>query len=278
MFSGLVVVLLLPRARRRLTLATAAVALAYALTVIGFVHANKLTTAASAIFLQTATPLWVALLSPWWLAEPVRRRDWGVVAWLMFGLLILLVGPQLFTASQIQETAPHPLLGNWIAAGSGLCYALVVLGLRALERSWATNDPRSGEGAAALAWGNGFAFAMCVPFFRGAPLGPSAAGEATPGLAILSSGVAGDWLLVAALGTLQLGLGYVLVVTGMRAVTALQASVLLLLEPVMAPLWAWWFQGEAPGVTAWLGGLVILSGSLAKAAFDARGASGGDPG
>ena len=43
---------------------------------LGFVVATKLTTAANAIFLVYTAPLYVALVSPWVLHEPIRRGDW----------------------------------------------------------------------------------------------------------------------------------------------------------------------------------------------------------
>ena len=51
-------------------------ALAGAAPMLGFVVATRLTTAANAIFLVYTAPLYVALLSPWVLHEPIRRGDW----------------------------------------------------------------------------------------------------------------------------------------------------------------------------------------------------------
>ncbi len=52
---------LIPAARRAWNVKTLLVAIAYAATMISFVLANKLTTAANAIFLQGSAPLYVLL-------------------------------------------------------------------------------------------------------------------------------------------------------------------------------------------------------------------------
>src|SRR5688500_17468524 len=49
--------------------------IAYATTLTTFVLATKWTTAANAIFLQYSGVIWVLLLSPFVLGEPLRRAD-----------------------------------------------------------------------------------------------------------------------------------------------------------------------------------------------------------
>ena len=68
--SGIAVLALLvlvPAARKRPTARQALVAAAYAATLILYVLANKLTTAANAIFLQSTAPLYMLLIAPLWL-------------------------------------------------------------------------------------------------------------------------------------------------------------------------------------------------------------------
>jgi drug/metabolite transporter (DMT)-like permease len=79
-----------------------------------------------------------------------------------------------------------------------------------------------------------------------------------------------DWVMVASLGVFQIALAYVFLIRGLRQVTALEASLLLLLEPVLNPIWAWLVHGERPGAWSLTGGLVILLATLAKSAWDAR--------
>src|SRR5579863_7731410 len=78
--------ILLPEARRSWTWRTFAVGAAYAATLICFVAANKLTTAANAIFLQATAPLYLLALGPLILREKIRRADIVVFAAIAAGI------------------------------------------------------------------------------------------------------------------------------------------------------------------------------------------------
>jgi drug/metabolite transporter (DMT)-like permease len=58
----------------------------------------------------------------------------------------------------------------------------------------------------------------------------------------------------------------------MRDVPAFEASILLLAEPVLNPLWTWLLLGEKPGGHALAGGAVILAATFFKALSE-RGAA-----
>jgi drug/metabolite transporter (DMT)-like permease len=235
--------LLLPEVRRRPNPRVLGVGLAYAATLILFVLANKLTTSASAIYLQSTAPLYVLLLSPWLLHERIRRRDLVFMAVLGLGLGLFFVG-----FDPVSATAPNPPLGNLLAIVSGVTFALTVMGLRALGRGGEASGP------AASFWGNLFAALACLPM----------------ALPIASSRPA-DWLLVGYLGVFQIALAYYLLTRGLARVRAFEASLLLLLEPVLNPVWSWLVHGERPGVWSLAGGAVILISTLIKSRVDARG-------
>jgi drug/metabolite transporter (DMT)-like permease len=111
-----------PAARRRLSPRLAWVALAYACTTVLFVLANKLTTAANAIFLQDTAPLWVLLLSPWVLGERPSRGE-------LISIPVFGVGLGLFFLDQL---SPGQLTGNLVALVAGVAFAASILGLRRL--------------------------------------------------------------------------------------------------------------------------------------------------
>jgi drug/metabolite transporter (DMT)-like permease len=217
------------------------VGVAFAATMILYVTANTLTTAANAIFLQTSAPLYVLLLGPLLLRESLRRSDLWVVALLVAGLALFFVGTEPPLA-----TAPDPALGNALAAASGVTWAFTVVGLR-----WLGREPQSGgrdPTGAAVVVGNAIAFAVCLPFAL--PLGPS---------------TALDWGVVTYLGMFQIGLAYVCMVRGVRGVRALEVSLLLVLEPVLNALLSWAVHGEVPGSWAAAGCAVILTGLVFQA-------------
>jgi len=237
--------LLLPETRRRPTLRVLGVGAAYASTMILFVQANKLTTAASAIFPQATAPLWVVLLSPWLLGERIRGRDVAYMAVLAVGLACFFVGIDPASA-----TAPNPFLGNVLASLSGLTWAFTIMGLRALGR----NSAEEGSwGPAAALWGSIFACLACLPLAL--PLGPS-----TPR----------DWLVVGYLGVFQIAVAYVFLLRGIERVPAVEASLLLLLEPVLNPVWAWIVHGETPGAWSLTGGAILLLATAVKSWIDTR--------
>ena len=236
-FAALTLIAILPGARRAASWSIRAllVGVIYAATMVLFVVANKLTTAANAIFIQAASPLFVLLLGPFALREPVRGRDLWFMLALAAGMSLFFVG-----AEQPLASAPDPARGNLAAAAAAAAFALTVVGLR-----WAVRDS-PGADSAALVAGNAIAFTACLPW------------------ALPLTGVgAADWGIAVFLGAIQIALAYTLLASGMKHVRALDASLLLLVEPVLNPIWAWLAHGEHPGGLALAGGAVILAATAA---------------
>lgn len=237
------IVVLIPDARRRWSWRVGLVGVAYAAAGLLFVFANKLTTAANTVFLQATNPLFVVALAPALLRERVRPADLVFMAVLGAGLALLFVG-----GGRRFATAPDPALGNVLAAGSAVAWAFTVTGYRWLAR---LHEGHHGAVAGAAACGNLIVFLVCLPW-------------AVP----LSAGRAADWLIVAYLGVFQLGLAYVFLSRAIARVPALEASLFLLVEPVLSPVWAWLVHGETPGPLAVIGGAVILAATALKSWTD----------
>ena len=100
-----------------------------------------------------------------------------------------------------------------------------------------------------MALGNLIAFAVALPWAL--PVGESQTR---------------DWVLIGLLGVFQIGLAYVFLTGGIGHITALEASLLLLIEPVLNPIWALLIHGEKPGAWAMIGGLLILGATILKSA------------
>lgn len=203
-------------------------ALGYAGTVILFVFATRMTTAANAIFLQYTAPIYVALIGRWYLGERASRIDWVVIA-------VALLGIALFFLDRLTVAG---LWGNIIALGSGLAFAAVALFLR---------KEKAGSPVASIVLGNILVALAGLPFIWQAP----------------SLGTGGLWRL-ALLGTVQLGIPYVLYAIAIKQVTALEATLIPLLEPVLNPLWVMLALGERPGPWAILGGVLVLGAVLGR--------------
>jgi drug/metabolite transporter (DMT)-like permease len=196
-------------------------ALAYCATVTLFVIANDRTTAANTIFLQYTGPIYVALLSPWVLGERPRRGDWLCIG-------IALVGIALFFRDQF---SPRGLSGIICALGSGMAYGTMIVLLR---------KERDASPASALLLGNWITAAIGLPFAIGHPLPADQA------------------VMIGVLGVVQLGLPYLLFSIAIQRVTALEAVLLPMLEPILNPLWVALARGEWPGPWSLAGGSLVL--------------------
>ena len=243
--AALAMLVLMPEARRRWSYRTVLVGLPGAATFLLYVHANRLTTAASAIFLQGTAPLYILLLGPWLLRERARPRDLAFMAALALGATAFFTG-----LPEPVDTAPEPASGNVFGALSGLTWALFVMGLRWMQRGDATN----GGGAAPTV-----VCASLLVFLFSLPTALPVAGVG-----------AGDWAIVLYLGICQIALAYVLLIRALHHLLALEASLFLIIEPVLNVLWAWSILGEVPGSWALVGGALILSSTAAKSWLDVR--------
>lgn len=232
---------LLPGARSRWTGTSIGVGAAFAVTLVTFVTATKLTTAANAILLQSTAPLYLLLLGPWLLGEPLRRNDLPLAGLFGLGLAILVVG-----GAPAQATAPQPDAGNVLGAVSGLTWAAALAGLR-----WTAGDPRAS--GAALVAGNAIVVVAC-------------AGFALP----VADASARDWAVIVYLGVVQVALAYVCLSAGMRGVSAFEASLLILLEPVLNPVFTWLVHGERMGGAAVVGGTIVIGATAARIWLDGR--------
>jgi len=219
--AALVLALAFPAGRRLPSRRGLAVSVAYAATVVLFILANKLTTSANAIFLQDTAPLYVLLLSPLLLGERPSRDELMAVPVFLLGLVLFF----------FDELKPGQMVGNVVALGSGAAFALTILGMRAAHS----------EGASVLVWGNVLAgVSVLVPALGGPAPRPV------------------DLGILVFLGVFQLGMAYALFQWGLRSIPAVEASLLILLEPVLNPVWTFLLAGEQPGPWALVGGGIIL--------------------
>ena len=238
--SGIAAVALLvwARGRVRWSAQAFAVGVVYAATLDLYVAATKLTTAANAIFLQSTSPLYLLILGPFVLHEKVRRADALYFGALAVGLALCFSG-----AITPVATAPNPRLGNMFGLLSGVSWALTIFALRYVERDVAA----PGVAMASVIAGNAIASAVMLPFAWPPPAASAA-----------------DWLVVLYLGVFQIGLAYILVTNAVRELPAFELSLLLLLEPVLNPIWTWIVWHEYPGAMTLAGGAVIVIATALK--------------
>ncbi|MBI4877779.1 MAG: EamA family transporter [Acidobacteria bacterium] len=230
--AALAVLALAPAARRDWSWRAWLAGAAYAATLITFVLANKLTTSANAVFLQSTGPLYLLALSPLLLKERVRAREVAVMALMALGMALVL-----FSGQRHLATAPDPARGNMLGAASGLTWAFTLVSLRWL----------SGSAMTMVVAGNVVACLAALP-------------QALP----LLSSTATDWLVLGYLGIVQVGLAYWLMSYAVKQLPALEVSLLVLAEPALNPVWTVILHGERPAPWAILGGALILAATLAN--------------
>lgn len=200
--------------------------LVFTLMTACFVIATTLTAAASAIVLQYAAPLVVFLLSPWLLKETPRWSEGLVLLGAMAGVAAM------FALSSPADT--RPLL---IALASGLGYGSLIVVLRGMR------DVDPTVVTALNFFGSGLVLLPLVGAFDG-----RYAIEPRP-LAI-----------IAVMSIVQFALPYVLFSWAIRRVEAHKASLIVLLEPILNPVFTWLAVGEpVPRATRIGGPLILLS-------------------
>ena len=237
----LTILVLIPESRRGWSWRTALVGCAYAATTLLYVQANKHTTAASAIFLQSTSPLFILLFAPWLLGEHATRRDLLQMAVMGLGLVLFFLG-----MDEPSATAPNPALGNILAAICAVTWAFTVIGYRWLAA-------RGASIATAAVSGNLTASVVAVAFAQ-----PLVAGRPV------------DWAVVVFLGVCQLGIPYLFMARAIPRLRAIEVGLFLLIEPVLNPIWAWLVHGEIPGPATLVGGMLILGATAGRMIVDAK--------
>lgn len=206
--------------------------LCYTLTVVGFVAANKLTTAANAILIQYISPIWVAILARIFLKDVLRRSD-------IVSIIAMLFGLQLFF---IDDLSFGETLGNVIALGTSFSFACFFIAVKTLNHE---------ETMFAIILGNAFTFIIGLPFYTSSLL----ATNSIIGLVIL--------------GVVQIGLAYILYSKSMVYLKALDAILIPVIEPLLNPLWVFLFIGETPSPLSVVGGIVVISSVVGRSYYQA---------
>ncbi|MFZ9760123.1 MAG: DMT family transporter [Candidatus Kapaibacteriota bacterium] len=206
----------------------------YALTVILFVLANKMTSSANAILLQYTGPIWVALFSGVILKERVQTIDW-------LSIIMVIIGMSLFFMDELTISGMN---GNIIAICSGFAFAGLAIALRIQKDDSPFESILLGNiltGVFGSYW-----IMESLPLSHGSIIG----------------------LLL--LGIIQLGIPYILYAKAIQHVTALESILIPVLEPLMNPLWVFLVAGEIPGKGAFIGGAIVLLAIIFRSIMSQR--------
>ena len=122
--------------------------------------------------------------------------------------------------------------GNIFGLLSGISYALFTVFMRMQKNRSPIESVILGNAISAIV-GIPFIF-MSVPDFKG-------------------------WLFLVILGVVQLGIPYIMYSEAIKNASALEASIITMIEPILNPIWVVLIIGEIPGVLSIIGGIIVIA-------------------
>jgi len=209
-------------------------AICYAIMVIFYVLANKMTTAGNAIMIQYTAPVYVAIFGFSFLGEKSRKSDWLTISTVIFGLGLFFFEELSFTS----------FWGNIAALIAGFGFAGTTLFMR---------KQKNGRPIDSVLLGNIITLLVCLPFvFNNMTSDISA------------------WLGISFLGVVQLGVAYILYSTAIKYVSALDSIIYPVIKPIFNPILAFIFLNETMSSHAQIGGCLVLLGVIGRGMIQVR--------
>ena len=196
----------------------------YTIMVICFVIANKMTTAGNVILIQYTAPIYVALFGIYFLQEKSSKIDWAAIVIILFGLVFFFY----------DEISVNDLQGKVLALLSGFGFAGLTICMR---------KQKNGNPIHSVLIGNIFTFIACSPSY--------------------CNGIVNEteyWSLMIFLGVIQLGISYIFYSTAIKHVTALDAIIYPIVEPIFNPILAYFIIDESMSFNSLIGGFFVLVG------------------
>ena len=189
---------------------------------IFFVYGMSNTTVANAVFIMSTGPLWAALASYFFLKKIVGVKTIVAITGSMFGIAVMF--------SQGLQSSNY--LGNIIILGVPICFAFqLTLINRRSDIDYMPSTFLAGI------------FVVLVGVFT-----------------ITDHSISlRDLYIILFMGAFQVGLGFLLITIGSRYIPPHRAALYILLEPILAPIWAWVGVGESPEIIELIGGLIVFA-------------------
>jgi len=189
---------------------------------IFFVYGMSNTTVTNAVFLMSTGPLWAALASYFFLKKIVGLKTIIAITGSMIGIAVMF--------SQGLQSSNY--LGNIIILGVPICFAFQLT----LINKRSDIDYMPSTFLAGI-------FVVLVGVFT-----------------ITDHSISTrDLSIILLMGAFQVGLGFVLITIGSRYIPPHRAALYILLEPILAPIWAWVGVGESPEIIELIGGLIVFA-------------------
>ncbi len=188
-----------------------------------FVMANKMTTSTNAILLQFTAPIWVVVISVLFLRQKPNKKD-------VLAVVIVLMGMVLFFMGDLEV---GNIYGNIMAIMAGVSLAVMLI----IMRGETGNSP-----LLIPLIGNFILFVITIPAL----------------FVLQPQFTATNVINIVILGIFQLGMGYLLFSIAVPYVSTLEAALIMVIEPLLNPIWVFIFIGEQPTIQAIIGGVIVV--------------------
>lgn len=198
----------------------------------GAIYAFQTTSIAKTVLLFSASPFFAALLARAFLGQRLSLITWMTILLGAFGILVMVGGPE----------AGGRLSGDLAALASAFGFAIFTVTLRLCK---------AGQMFPVIALGAGFSVITGL------------VGGLIFGQALLTTGH--DIALAVAMGMITLSGGMILFSLGSAVVPPASATLMSLLEVLLAPLWMWLFLGQIITGNTALGGAIVLAAIVLNA-------------
>ncbi len=200
-------------------------AIANCATMLLFVSANKTTTAANAILLQYFAPVITILIGALFLKERPKIEHFIAIPVVATGLILMF----------IDDLGGGHLFGNILALLSAGTFSIHFIFMRKQKDGSPLESVLLSHWLTAL-------ISLIVSIFLPMPV-----------ITWKSIGA------VAILGIVQIGIAAVLFSTAIKRITAVQANLIAVIEPVFNPIWVFIVLGEKPGIKTIAGGALVIA-------------------
>lgn len=236
LIASVVIFVYLRRPHIHLSFPQVAAAVANAATMLLFVSANKTTTAANAILLQYFAPVLTAFIGAVLLHERARAEHFVALPLVAAGMMLMFS----------DELGGGRVLGNVLAVMSAVTFSFYFVFMRM---------QKDGSPLESILLSHWLTAGICLIVSLFLPL-PQVTAKSL--------------VAVAVLGVVQIGLSAIFFSFAIKRVSAVQANLIAVIEPVFNPVWVFLAIGETPGANAIVGGIMIVAAVTVASAISAR--------
>jgi drug/metabolite transporter (DMT)-like permease len=231
LIASIVIFIYLKKPKIHCSFPQMAAALANAATMLLFVSANKTTTAANAILLQYLAPVLTVFIGAAVLKERTRAEHFMALPLVAAGMVVMFC----------DELGGGKWFGDLLAILSAVTFSFYFVFMRL---------QKDGSPLESILLSHWITAGICLLVSLFLPM-PQVTSKSIAAILVL--------------GIVQIGLSAILFSVAIKRVSAVQANLIAVIEPVFNPVWVFLAIGETPGLPALIGGgVIVLAVTLAS--------------